>query len=651
VGSPTQSQLTRRTSVVILRDEMTTQRSFVFAVLTIAACSGSGSHADEPKQPGNENDAGPKSHGSQSGTAGSTEKAGSHELDASVDQSHDGPDGGTSGGRASDASTGGTQSDAGWSATPDAHASAWFHRVGAVLDDDSSVFCIVRTSGKKSGHLDATFRHVPSDPELEAQEPYAFTAGRLRARLLCSESDDGGGETKLVATRASEDAKDDSVSADCPSDLPHGSAAECQIEGHDESAPNSAGELRLIYLPRDMDADDVPHASGNTCIASITEAKAHGQLTGFDPEWMNASGQVEDTLPLYNEALMRSAKVGGTDEGAIFLAQGKLHFSFGDTSDLDTDDPVTMALDPPPGWRSNVLGYGTDFDARDGITLEGFEMGMGSQAQENVVSPHQTQENSGDEFTAIPLAGFGLTDAIGHRYRFLWFVSVHKWFDVVIPNFQANYSSLAYSVDEDPKWTRMPSPPSPPSANFGPGAIWFDRYNRWLYFFGMTPDHGPIQLARVRSGYADVIDPEQYEYWSGSAWVKTDLAAAADLIPSTSDHSARSEISVAYNPAADVYMMMLVNWYPAPLVMTSNQVELWQAPAVTGPWQKVDADAQLPNGNAVLTYGPMINEHLMIDGGLEVPMLLSQMYPVYNVHLWSYRIHVAEGEATADCPR
>jgi hypothetical protein len=29
----------------------------------------------------------------------------------------------------------------------------------------------------------------------------------------------------------------------------------------------------------------------------------------------------------------------------------------------------------------------------------------------------------------------------------------------------------------------------------------------------------------------------------------------------------------------------------------------------------------------------------------------SQMYPVYNVHLLSYRVGVAEGAAAADCPR
>jgi hypothetical protein len=366
---------------------------------------------------------------------------------------------------------------------------------------------------------------------------------------------------------------------------------------------------------------------------------------------MNASGEVTKDLPLFNEDLMRTAQVGGTDEGAIFLAQGKLYFSFGDTSDIDANDPLTMAFEQPgTAWRSNVLGHGTDFDARDGIQLDGFETGASAQAKENVQSPHQTQENPGDEFTAIPLAGFGLTAADGHRYRFLWFVSVHKWFDVVIPDFQANYSSLAYSVDESADWTRIASPPSPPDASFGPGAIWFDRYHRYLYFFGITPDHGSVRLARVRSAYAEVIDPEQYSYWNGSGWTARDVSKAVDLIPSTDQHSPRSEMSVAYNPAAGVYMMMLVNWYPAPIVPVANQVELWQAPAVTGPWKKVDADAQLPNGSAVLTYGPMMSEHLLIDGGLEVPVLLSQMYPVYNVHLWSYRVHVTEATSDGACP-
>jgi hypothetical protein len=611
-------------------------------LLAIVSCSASAAPSSAAKRP---TAAKSSDHGAQSPRSDSPGASVGSDRDPDAAPmrapSETAADGGSGNKSRSDASTPRSRAEP-VAPPPDTRVSAWTHGVGAVLDDDSSVFCIVRTSGAHSGHLESSFRRVPSDPDVAAVEPYVFASARLRARLTCSERPHGAGKSVVVMTADSQDADHDTVSADCPDALPYGADPQCQIEGHDDAHADAVVALRLIYLPSDSDTDDVPHASGSTCIASITEAKPKGQLTGFDPEWMTPSGQVTRTLPLFNEALMRAAAVGGTDEGAIFLAQGKLYFSFGDTSDLDTNDPVTMALDPPPGWRSNVLAHTSDFDARDGIALDGFEMGSGSQAQENVKSPHQTQENPGDEFTAIPLAGFGLTSGDGHRYRFLWFVSVHKWFDLIIPDFEANYSSLAYSVDESADWTRLPSPPSPPAATFGPGTVWFDRYNRFLYFFGITPDHGAVRLARVRSAFSKVIDPDQYQYWNGTSWAANDLGSAAELIPSTDQHSPRSEMSVAFNPAADVFMMMLVNWYSSPTVDTSNQVELWQAPAVTGPWTKIDADAQLPNGNAVLTYGPMMSEHLLIDGGVEVPVLLSQMYPIYNVHLYSYRINVAQ---------
>jgi Domain of unknown function (DUF4185) len=235
-------------------------------------------------------------------------------------------------------------------------------------------------------------------------------------------------------------------------------------------------------------------------------------------------------------------------EGSMFLAQGKLYFSFGDTSDIDANDPLTMSLEVPPRWRSNVLGHTTDFDARDGILLSGFEKGEGSQAQENVKAPHQTQEGDATEFTAIPLAGFGLTAADGHRYRFLWFVSVHKWTDAfVVPDFRANYSTLAYCVDESAEWTRVSSPPSP-AATFGPGAIWFDRYNRWLYFFGISPDHSGVRLARVRSSYANVMDPTQFQYWNGLSWAAGDSSAAVELIPGRSTRRAARSRSCTTQP-------------------------------------------------------------------------------------------------------
>jgi hypothetical protein len=521
------------------------------------------------------------------------------------------------------------------------------NRVGVVLDDDSTIWCQAEASGAKHGVLDVYLRRTPSDALAAIEEPYRFTQGRARGRIKCTAQPDGGGEHTTVTTEPSTDADDDRGHAQCPVDMPFGRDLECSIEPHDEAAREARPQLRYVYMPAPKDEHDVPFSVGGRCIGSISESQPLGQVTGFVPEYLNASGGFIASLPLENKALMEAAQVGGTDEGAIFYAQGKLWFVFGDTSALDANDPLTVALQGPGLWRSNVLAYSQDFDARDGFQFDGFETVANSEmAAERVLSPHDTMPGEGAETTAIPLAGFGFTSEAGERYRFLWFVSINTWDpNLVGPAFTANYSSLAYVEGDDPTWTRLPAPPSPPHADFGPGTVWFDRYERQLYFFGVTPDRGALKLARVASTFDEIVDPEAYEYWNGESWVLGDASVAAALIEEKPTYAPRSELSIAWNPAAQVWMMMVVNWYSA--ATPPNQVELWQAPAVIGPWQKVDADAQLPNGQHVLQYGPMLSEHLLADDGLEVPYLLSQLFPVYNVYHHSYRITVADGSA---CP-
>jgi hypothetical protein len=520
-------------------------------------------------------------------------------------------------------------------------------RAGLVQDDDSTVWCVARLRGEHGSAMEAFLRRVPSDADEPVQDAFVLAGASMRAALTCTEQADGSGTSMLIASDPSSDDSGDRVALACPAELPFGRDPQCSFE-RDAS---SAVPFLPIYLPGPLDADGVPRADGSACIAAISKAEPHGQVTGFVPELMQANGTVVTSLPLRNEQVMRTFEVGGTDEGSIFLARGKLHFIFGDTGATDINDPLTFALQGTPSWRSNVLGYSDDFDASDGIQLTGFDVAPGAtRAAENVISEHAQVEAPGSETTAIPLAGFAFTAADGKRYRFQWFVSIHKWSVMLVgPDFEANYSTLAYSVDESPRWTRLTAP-AVPAQSFGPGAVWFDRYQRWLYFFGIVPDRGAVHLARVRSTFASVTDPAQYEYWDGRHWQPNAPDKAIALIAENASYAPRSEISVIFNRAANVWMMMAVNWYSMPAATPSNQVELWQAPAVTGPWQRVDADAQLPNGNPVLMYGPMMSEHLLIDGGREVPFLLSQMFPVYNVHDWSYRIEVATGAAAAKCP-
>jgi hypothetical protein len=150
-----------------------------------------------------------------------------------------------------------------------------------------------------------------------------------------------------------------------------------------------------------------------------------------------------------------------------------------------------------------------------------------------------------------------------------------------------------------------------------------------------------VRLARIPSTLDAILDPSVREYWNGESWVRGDARAAVDLLPQTPTFAARSEISVAFNAAAGVWTMMLLNASEDRSLSNPLQIQLWQAPAVTGPWTKVNADDALPHSNrqgSAATYGPMMSEHLMRDGGREVYFLGTQWWPVYNVHLWSFRL-------------
>ena len=92
----------------------------------------------------------------------------------------------------------------------------------------------------------------------------------------------------------------------------------------------------------------------------------------------------------------------------------------------------------------------------------------------------------------------------------------------------------------------------------------------------------------------------------------------------------RPEFSVAYNAYAGRFFMMFVN------ANTAN-IEIWQAPAVTGPWALVGAYPPAASG----LYGPYASDHLQRNGGQDFYFLLSEWNGLpapfgepYNVGLW-----------------
>jgi hypothetical protein len=180
-----------------------------------------------------------------------------------------------------------------------------------------------------------------------------------------------------------------------------------------------------------------------------------------------------------------------------------------------------------------------------------------------------------------------------------------------------------------------------------------------------------VRLARVQARFDYIVDRSQYQYWNGLTWVQdvnADMLEAvpqaqgglwgssADLISATVATQPRSEISVAFDSYANRFVMMLTN-------VARAQVELWQAPAVTGPWSWVAVNGQLPNyngftfdGSGAIVYSPFTSDQVLSNGGGDVYFLLSELSAgnnqpppsnLYNVGLWHYAVTRA---ITPFCP-
>ncbi len=106
--------------------------------------------------------------------------------------------------------------------------------------------------------------------------------------------------------------------------------------------------------------------------------------------------------------------IGGTDLGFPYYdaTNNKMMFLFGDT--------FSSVNSGSAGWRSNVLGMTSDFDASDGITFDSFVCNMPGMAKQIVDSVHDTS-NEG-EYTSIPTGGIELN---GTHYVF--YMAIKDW--------------------------------------------------------------------------------------------------------------------------------------------------------------------------------------------------------------------------------
>ncbi|MGW5386608.1 DUF4185 domain-containing protein [Nocardia sp. NPDC003963] len=232
-------------------------------------------------------------------------------------------------------------------------------------------------------------------------------------------------------------------------------------------------------------------------------------------------------------------QVDGTDLGLMWETKpGEVAVVFGDT--FGKGWSAGGVGGPDDDWRSNVLGYSTDRDLSDGLSLDTMVQDSRCHAAELLGS----RKIKNWETTTIPTSGFALD---GRQY--LSFMSVNRWSR--IPGmWLTNFGGIAYSDDNGSTWVK-------------------DQHARWENLFGlgrfqvaaMVPhgDHvymfgtpngrvGVIGLARVPKD--EVLNKTAYQYWVGGTW-----APAAENLATPLVAGIASELSVRVDPETGQWQM------------------------------------------------------------------------------------------------
>jgi Domain of unknown function (DUF4185) len=535
--------------------------------------------------------------------------------------------------------------------------SAWSASVGKIYDNDETAFC-EHTSSVSAGifSVNAKFRRRGTDGNVVAANPVAPLA-QLSIKMQCM-------NPLGVVVSSPESAFGNTATLSCPA-ASAGVYIKCRIRSQDSKpftygAGGEGAGLRGdpcgngIASIGPSDSDSYPHPYKG----QVTGQRGSG-LFGDPLSEMTFANKADHRV--FASPLMTHANVYGTDMGFMFYYGGSLWAGYGDTWDVGWDG------DDFPWKRGSVLFSTKDLTPANGLTLDSFESATffgNVYAREVVPSCHN--QLLCPEASAIPTAGFGLRDA-GVGRRFLWFNSIAWWLPFI-----SNGAGLAWEDGNEfkrPDTSPWPIPGKEPprwtgTSHFGAGAIYQDRFDGYIYFFGVTAyaPNTPVRLARVKATFASVMDRSVYQYWDGAIWkTEADTApkwpsepgtflGAADIIKP--EENVGPEFSVAFDAYANRYIMLIVHDRGN---ASKARVQLWQSKAITGPWEKVTGGAQqwLPNtsmvggqypGGFFWFYGPYTSEQTMVDAGKNVYYQLSEWNGLpgtkpYNTGLWGFRVN------------
>lgn len=313
-------------------------------------------------------------------------------------------------------------------------------------------------------------------------------------------------------------------------------------------------------------------------------------------EWVTGPESPNQTDTLYD--------VDGTDLGSMFELDGTVYIAFGDTFGC---------CRPPEGggggsnWRYNVVGYSTDRDLSDGMTLDGMLVDRLDRAR-------LVLRKSMEDFTLIPTYGIAIDERM-----YLHYMAVQQWGEP--GHWTLNRSGWAYSDDRGETWEQPEDAIWAGDTNFGQAALVKD--GGYLYVFGIHGGrYGGVALARVPE--ADVLDMSQYRYWTGEEW-SAELDDAVEIVPPEV-----GELSVAWNEHVGRWIMLYLSEPKRGIVMRT-------ALELSGEWS--EEVMVVSSSNYPALYGSYL--HPWASDGEVIYFNMSQWIP-YNVRLMRARL-VAEG--------
>ncbi|NNH73908.1 DUF4185 domain-containing protein [Nocardia uniformis] len=259
-------------------------------------------------------------------------------------------------------------------------------------------------------------------------------------------------------------------------------------------------------------------------------------------------------------------QVDGTDLGVMWENRpGEVAVLFGDTFGKGWEPGGAGGADAD--WRSNVLGFSSDRDLSDGLTLDTFVQDSRCHAAELLNS----RKIKNFEVTTIPTSGF----AVGDR-QYMTYMSINRWSR--IPGmWWTNHGGIAWSDDNGRTWTK--SQHAMWDNLFGIGRFQVATmvpHGDWVYMFG-TPNGrmGVIGLARVPA--TEVLNKTAYQYWVAGNWVPA--STPNELLATPLVLGTASELSIRYDQTSAEWQMVYLD---AP----AHQIVLRTAAEPQGTWSE-----------------------------------------------------------------